>query len=154
MVRGPEIKERLLSLDAFRGLIMVTLVCGGFGFRTASTNHLEVNPESAFWQSVYYHSNHTQWTGCSVSVSCGYSGEIYETPPFRVRVRIGGEIKPASATATPLFNPKPEAPAYSGNSGDSASDACASGLRLNEGFVSPPFLNVHDRTGSQELHPV
>ena len=66
MVRDPEIKERLLSLDAFRGLIMVTLVCGGFGFRTASTNHLEVNPESAFWQSVYYHSNHTQWTGCSV----------------------------------------------------------------------------------------
>jgi len=65
-IDNTNVKERLLSLDAFRGIIMVTLVCSGFGFRYASKKHLEINPDSGFWQWVSYHSSHTQWTGCSV----------------------------------------------------------------------------------------
>ena len=59
-------KERLLSLDAFRGLIMLTLVCGGFGMRFFSAKHLEMTPNSQLWQFVNYHSSHTQWVGCSL----------------------------------------------------------------------------------------
>lgn len=65
-VKKPNVKERLLSLDAFRGLIMLCLVCGGFGLRGAPRRHLETNPDSGFWQWVNYQFNHTQWNGCSV----------------------------------------------------------------------------------------
>jgi predicted acyltransferase len=64
--KKPNVKERLLSLDAFRGLIMLSLVCGGFGLRAASRRHLGTNPDSGFWQWVNYQFNHTQWNGCSV----------------------------------------------------------------------------------------
>ncbi len=65
-IKNPNVKERLLSLDAFRGIIMVTLVCGGFGLRSAARGHLKTDPDSGFWQLVNYHSSHTQWSGCSV----------------------------------------------------------------------------------------
>ena len=58
-------KEGLLSLDAFRGLIMLSLVCGGFGLQSAANTHLKINPDSNFWQFIHYHSRHTEWTGCS-----------------------------------------------------------------------------------------
>lgn len=62
--RGNQL-ERLHSLDAFRGLIMVTLAFVGFGLADTAENHLEQNPDSEVWQNVEYQFRHVQWTGCS-----------------------------------------------------------------------------------------
>lgn len=57
--------ERLHSLDAYRGLIMVTLAFVGFGLADTARNHLQEDPDSAVWQEVEYQFSHTEWTGCS-----------------------------------------------------------------------------------------
>jgi len=62
--RGNQL-ERLHSLDAYRGLIMVTLAFVGFGLADTAENHLQQNPDSAVWQNVEYQFRHVQWTGCS-----------------------------------------------------------------------------------------
>ena len=56
-------QPRLLSLDAYRGLIMVSLAFKGFGLRETAENHLATNPDSSFWQSVHYQFSHVPWTG-------------------------------------------------------------------------------------------
>ena len=57
-------QQRLLSLDAYRGLIMVSLAFKGFGLRETAENHLATNPDSSFWQAVHYQFSHVPWTGC------------------------------------------------------------------------------------------
>lgn len=57
--------ERLLSLDAYRGLIMISLAFVGFGLADTANNYLEENPDSTFWQGVQYQFSHAQWVGCS-----------------------------------------------------------------------------------------
>ena len=54
----------MLSLDAYRGLIMVSLAFEGFGLRETAENHLEANPDSSLWQAVHYQFSHVPWTGC------------------------------------------------------------------------------------------
>ncbi len=58
-------QERLHSLDAYRGLIMVTLAFVGFGLADTAKNHLTKNPDSKLWREVQYQFSHTEWTGCS-----------------------------------------------------------------------------------------
>lgn len=52
---------RLMSLDAYRGLIMLTLAGNGFGLLDYSTRRLEENPGSIVWQTVHYHTSHPEW---------------------------------------------------------------------------------------------
>jgi heparan-alpha-glucosaminide N-acetyltransferase len=56
--------ERLLSLDVYRGLIMVTLAFSGFGLAQTATNHLREDPASEVWQFVRSQFEHVEWTGC------------------------------------------------------------------------------------------
>jgi predicted acyltransferase len=60
----PETPQRLLSLDAYRGLIMVTLAFNGFGLAGTALKHLEQDPSSSFWANVHYQFEHVNWTGC------------------------------------------------------------------------------------------
>jgi heparan-alpha-glucosaminide N-acetyltransferase len=60
------VKQRLRSLDAYRGLIMILLAFVGFGFFHVAENYLAEDPNSGFWSSVKYHFSHTQWVGCSL----------------------------------------------------------------------------------------
>jgi predicted acyltransferase len=55
---------RLQSLDAYRGLIMVSLAFGGFGLAATARNHLKSAPDSGFWQAVYHQFEHVEWIGC------------------------------------------------------------------------------------------
>src|SRR3954467_7686397 len=48
-------KERLLSLDVYRGLIMVSLICFGFGLRT-----FDKDPR---WDFLARQVDHSQWQG-------------------------------------------------------------------------------------------
>ncbi len=53
--------DRLVSLDAYRGLIMLTLAGNGFGLLDYSRQRLQEDPESVVWQTVQYHTSHPSW---------------------------------------------------------------------------------------------
>ncbi|MGE0605899.1 MAG: acyltransferase family protein [Pirellulales bacterium] len=57
------LQQRLLSLDAYRGMIMIALAFHGFGLAGLSANMLKVNPESSPWKAVAYQFNHVEWAG-------------------------------------------------------------------------------------------
>ncbi|MBM4067411.1 MAG: DUF5009 domain-containing protein [Planctomycetes bacterium] len=57
--------KRLLSLDVYRGLIMVTLAFNGFGLASTAANHLKKEPDSATWQAIRYSFEHVEWEGCA-----------------------------------------------------------------------------------------
>ena len=57
-------KKRLVSLDAYRGLIMVTLAFGGFGIAKTAGLQLQENPDSWFWSVLKYQGSHVEWVGC------------------------------------------------------------------------------------------
>lgn len=56
---------RLLSLDVYRGLIMITLAFNGFGLARTASLHLQDNPDSWFWTFIRFHTTHVEWLGCS-----------------------------------------------------------------------------------------
>ena len=57
--------QRLRSLDAYRGLIMMSLSFVGFGLAKTAANHLQVTPDSEFWETVRFQFSHVQWVGCA-----------------------------------------------------------------------------------------
>lgn len=58
-------EARLLSLDAYRGLIMIALAFNGFGLASTAAARLEANPDSSFWENVRYQFSHVEWQGCA-----------------------------------------------------------------------------------------
>jgi heparan-alpha-glucosaminide N-acetyltransferase len=56
--------QRLVSLDVYRGLIMITLAFNGFGLAATARNHLRTDPDSTAWATVFHHFEHVEWTGC------------------------------------------------------------------------------------------
>lgn len=65
---GPAVSvesPRLLSLDAYRGLIMIALAFNGFGLAKTATERLKTYPDSAFWQTVQQQFSHAEWVGCA-----------------------------------------------------------------------------------------
>lgn len=56
--------RRLLSLDAYRGLIMISLAYVGFGLAKTAKEHLKLEPDSAFWQEMHHQFEHAEWVGC------------------------------------------------------------------------------------------
>lgn len=52
---------RLVSLDAYRGLIMLTLAGNGFGLLEYARQQLQQHPESILWKTVGYHTSHPEW---------------------------------------------------------------------------------------------
>src|ERR1051326_9169657 len=58
------LQQRLVSLDVYRGLIMITLAFVGFGLAATARNYLKDEPNSVVWQTVYHNFDHVQWTGC------------------------------------------------------------------------------------------
>ena len=57
------VQHRLLSLDAYRGVIMITLAFSGFGLASTAGNHLKQNPDSPFWQAMQFQFSHVEWVG-------------------------------------------------------------------------------------------
>jgi heparan-alpha-glucosaminide N-acetyltransferase len=57
--------KRLASLDAYRGLIMITLAFGGFGLAKTAGNMLEQQPDSTLWALIQNQFTHAQWVGCT-----------------------------------------------------------------------------------------
>lgn len=51
--------DRLVSLDAFRGLTMLFMASSGFGVAQIAKAH----PDSAFWELLRYNTSHAAWIG-------------------------------------------------------------------------------------------
>src|SRR5436190_22427959 len=54
--------QRLVSLDAFRGAIMLLMASSGFGIPQIAKNF----PDSGMWKFLGYELDHTLWTGCAL----------------------------------------------------------------------------------------
>jgi heparan-alpha-glucosaminide N-acetyltransferase len=57
----PDPAARLVSLDAYRGFVMVCLAANGFGIAATAKNF----PDSGLWQMLRYQFDHVPWTGCA-----------------------------------------------------------------------------------------
>ena len=53
--------DRLVSLDAYRGFVMLAMVSGGLGL----TEVAEHFPDSPVWKFIGYQLEHVEWTGCA-----------------------------------------------------------------------------------------
>ena len=56
---APARPGRLVSLDAFRGLVMMFMASAGLGLANLAKSH----PNSPFWQGVAFHTSHVPWVG-------------------------------------------------------------------------------------------
>jgi heparan-alpha-glucosaminide N-acetyltransferase len=54
--------DRLVSLDAYRGFVMLAMASGGLGLRTVATHF----PDSQAWDLLSRNSEHVRWTGWSI----------------------------------------------------------------------------------------
>ncbi len=54
--------DRLVSLDAYRGLTMLLMASGGLGLAEVAKRF----PDSRLWQAVSFHVSHVPWQGCSL----------------------------------------------------------------------------------------
>ena len=54
--------QRLVSVDAYRGFVMLLMASDGFNFSGIAAQF----PGSHFWQFLSYQTEHTEWRGCSL----------------------------------------------------------------------------------------
>jgi predicted acyltransferase len=58
----PAPAQRLVSLDAFRGFVMLLMASSGLGLAQMAKAH----PDSWGWQQVAFHVSHVPWAGCAL----------------------------------------------------------------------------------------
>ena len=64
-------KHRLVSLDAYRGFVMLVMASGGLGIASAVEKHGEAlsgpldKPAAYVWFNLAHHLQHRDWVGCS-----------------------------------------------------------------------------------------
>lgn len=56
------VSSRLVSLDAFRGFVMLLMASSGFGLAQMA----KTQPDSWLWQQVAFHVSHVPWAGCAL----------------------------------------------------------------------------------------
>jgi len=59
---GPTPGQRLVSLDAYRGFVMLLMASDGFNLSRVAQQH----PGSHFWEFLSYQTEHVNWRGCSL----------------------------------------------------------------------------------------
>jgi heparan-alpha-glucosaminide N-acetyltransferase len=58
--------DRLVSLDAYRGLTMLAMASGGLGLHSVAENLRAGGHESQLWSFIGYQFEHVEWVGCSL----------------------------------------------------------------------------------------
>ncbi len=85
--------QRLVALDAYRGLIMLTLAAGGFGL-TETARQLGYWPETdgtvrgAIWHALAFHTHHPPWRSHFYALGVSYWDLIQPAFMFMVGVAI------------------------------------------------------------------
>ena len=76
---------RLVSLDAFRGLIMLTLAGSGFGLHDLAKAKLADNGPSRIWEFVKFQTDHPDWvSNFGPAGTSSLSASLREKAPFGV----------------------------------------------------------------------
>ena len=83
--RKPKGMQRILSLDAFRGLVMVLML----NERTHLPEVARSFPHSAVWALIAYNTDHVEWQGCSVHdlIQPAFSFLVGAALPFSIASR-------------------------------------------------------------------
>ncbi len=79
--------QRLVSLDAYRGFVMLLMMAGGtLGLSAVS----KAVPESGFWRFLAFHQTHSQWLGCSLHdlIQPSFSFIVGVALPFSISARL------------------------------------------------------------------
>src|SRR5579864_1952999 len=84
-VRKPELRERLGSLDAFRGTIMLLMLNEATRLPLVARSF----PHSAIWAFIAYNTEHVDWQGCSLHdlIQPGFSFLVGAALPFSIASR-------------------------------------------------------------------
>jgi predicted acyltransferase len=91
----PAAAERLASIDAYRGLVMVLMISAGLGIggvvtlfdRTPGWEHLA----TPTWRAAAYQTDHTEWVGCTLwdLIQPSFMFIVGVALPFSVAARLG-----------------------------------------------------------------
>ncbi len=83
--RKAEVTTRLLSLDAFRGLIMTLMLAEGMHLHQVA----RAFPHSAIWSVIGFNTEHVDWQGCSLHdlIQPGFSFLVGAALPFSIASR-------------------------------------------------------------------
>ena len=79
--------QRLLSLDAYRGFVMLLMMAGMIGLAKVA---VAVQPPSAFWNFLGWHQSHVEWIGCSLHdlIQPSFSFIVGVALPFSIAARM------------------------------------------------------------------
>jgi len=77
--------ERILSIDAFRGFVMLLMLAEAMRLWTLR----EAFPESRFWALVAFNTTHVPWRGCSIHdlIQPAFSFLVGAALPFSIASR-------------------------------------------------------------------
>src|SRR5262249_28793330 len=77
--------SRLVSVDAFRGLVMVLMLAEGMHLHEAA----QAFPHSLFWRIVGFNTDHVEWQGCSLHdlIQPAFSFLVGAALPFSIASR-------------------------------------------------------------------
>lgn len=78
--------QRIASVDAYRGFVMLLMIGEVFSFRHVS----ESLPNNAFWRFLYFNQDHVSWVGCSLHdmIQPSFSFLVGVALPFSVASRV------------------------------------------------------------------
>lgn len=83
--------QRIASVDAYRGLVMLLMMAEVLSFRKVSA----ALPDSAFWRFLSFHQTHVEWVGCSLHdlIQPSFSFLVGVALPFSIAGRMAKGIK-------------------------------------------------------------
>ena len=80
------IKQRLASVDVYRGFVMLLMMAEVLSFRRVS----EALPDSSFWKFLHFHQDHVPWAGLSLHdlIQPSFSFLVGVALPFSIASRL------------------------------------------------------------------
>ena len=91
-VIAPVASNRLISLDAYRGFVMLLMMGEVLSFQHVSQSL----PGTGFWRFLYFNQDHVQWAGCSLHdlIQPSFSFMVGVALPFSIAGRMakGGKF--------------------------------------------------------------